>query len=222
MNSLNNLENAFAKISKKTGLSIKELKALTKDDLKFGSPFSSSAAKELFKEYKLVMSDVKPTGKNSKITADDVRRGAGKPVKTKEENLFASKNAKDLAESKGWTQKDFKNTEKSGKPRKSGAITITLKDVKNKAGILNSPKKNSAFSSPTAEKFAKDNKLKSKDINGTGKNGKITKKDIQNFINSVDESEVDESEVDESEVDESEVDESEVDESKVDESKVDE
>jgi pyruvate/2-oxoglutarate dehydrogenase complex dihydrolipoamide acyltransferase (E2) component len=97
--------------------------------------------------------------------------------KKKIENLFSSTAAKQLAIGNGLTQDDFLPEEKTGNPRKSGAITITITDVRKKLG-----KKINPFASPTAKKFANEKNVSAEEVTGTGKNGKITKTDIELFL----------------------------------------
>ncbi len=90
--------------------------------------FASKAAEKLATEKGL-----KFEAQDEKITIDQVKIAAGEPKKI--ENLFASTTAKKLAEDHNLTQDDFSDSEKSGKPRKSGAKTITIDDARKKAGI---------------------------------------------------------------------------------------
>lgn len=132
---------ALVKIAKEFDLDLKKVQNLVKDEIPLAPVFASKTARELAKEKGLKASKIKATGKNGKITVDDVRIAAGEEPKKKVENLFASTAGKKLAEEHGLTQDNFEESEKTGNPRKSGSITITIEDVKLKAGLISERKK---------------------------------------------------------------------------------
>ena len=173
---------ALAKIAEEYDLDISKIQALVAKEIPRPSPWASGKAKNLASKAGIDPYKITGSGNGGKITIDDVREMMGEKVEKKIENLFASKTARVLAEENDLSQEDFSTKEKSGRPRKSGAVTITLEDVRKKAGI-NSPKKSkSPFASGSAKSYAMENDVKPEKIEGSGKDGKITKADIKKFM----------------------------------------
>lgn len=173
---------ALEKIAAHYDLDLKEVQELVKDEVPKRTVFASKAAREYAKEHKVKGKSVTGTGKDGKVTLDDVRAHLGEPRKKKEENLFASPAGKLLAEEHGLSQGDFSDSEKSGKPRKSGNITITINDVRRKAGLPTKEKKKSPWGSKITEMYAQEHNIDPSQIKGTGKEGKILKVDIEKFL----------------------------------------
>jgi len=167
------VDNILATIADKFKIPNDLLKeVLDNTDYKKTSIFASKKAMLYANSNNVDIKKVKTSGKNGKIKIDDLKLFTGEISNLKVENIFASSAAKKLAEEKGFKQSDFKNTEKSGRKRKSGAVTITIQDVRIKAG--EKIKKPTRFASPDAKKLAKKVGFKAKGIKGDSKRGKIT------------------------------------------------
>jgi pyruvate/2-oxoglutarate dehydrogenase complex dihydrolipoamide acyltransferase (E2) component len=169
-------------ISAKTGIDLETLYGIVGNIVKKPNSFASKSAEEYAKTHKIDVFKVKGTSKSGRISMDDLRSYLGQPVTKSPSSLWASKTAKELAEEHGLSENSFGPKDRSGKKRKSGENTITLQDVKKKAG-LESPKIKSPWASPQAKEFAKKKGVKAKDLFGSGKSGKITKTDIQKYLN---------------------------------------
>lgn len=172
---------ALAKIASENGLSEDLLQKQISSIVPQPSPFASKSAKTLASENDIKPSDIKGSGKLGKITSDDIRKYIGEPVKNKSPTEWSSKTAETLASENDLTPSDFPVKGRTGRTWKNGTVTISVTDVKNKLGLSTTPKK-SPFASKAAKKLAKDNKIKSSEIDGTGKDGKITKSDIESYL----------------------------------------
>jgi pyruvate/2-oxoglutarate dehydrogenase complex dihydrolipoamide acyltransferase (E2) component len=111
--------------------------------------------------------------KGEKVTIEDIRVFLGQSTAS---DAFTAA-ARVLAKENSLTEDDFPVEGRSGKTRKSGAVEITVGDVRSKMGITKSPK-----ASPVAASLAKDLKVDITQVVGTGKDGRIKKEDIQNFV----------------------------------------
>lgn len=169
------------RIASENGLTSDSIWSQIGDLVKPSSPFASKAAKELAQEKNIDTNKIKGTGNLGKITSDDIRKFLGKPVKNKQPTQWSSKAAKKLAEENSLTVDDFPIDKRTGRKWKNGTVTISVDDVKLKAG-LSSPKKKSPYASKAAKVLAKENGIKAKDLDGTGKGDKITKKDILKYL----------------------------------------
>lgn len=169
-------------IAKTHDLDLDGLYKLTK--VKKPSAFASDKAKMIADKANLKPGDIPHEG--AKITADDVRRKLGEPVKTKKPSAFASVAAKKLAAENNLTEKDFKDKDRTGRARKSGEKTIRLEDIKIKLG-LSSPR--TPWASPQAKELAKKRGVKASAIRKEmGIEGKIKKSEIEAYLLKIDDS----------------------------------
>lgn len=146
------------------------------------SPFASRSAKELAEEKGIDITKIKGSGNLKKITSDDIRLALGEPVKNKTPTEWSSKQSEKLAKEHNLKASDFPGNKRTGRKWKNAKHpTISIADVKLKCG-LSTPKKKSLYASTAAKTLAKENNLKAKDLTGSGKAGKITKKDIEKYI----------------------------------------
>lgn len=172
-------------ISEKHNINSDDLWSSVSTIVKPSSPFSSKNAKNMAKENNLNPSQIKGTGKNGKITVDDIRLLIGESPKSKKPTEWSSTRASELASENNLSVEDFPIDKRTGRVWKDGTKTISVQDVKDKIGIK---PKSSPFSSKVAKKLATEHNINVSDLIGTGKDGKITKKDIQNHLNSSDDS----------------------------------
>jgi len=128
------------RIASENGLTSDSIWSQIGDLVKPSSPFASKAAKELAQEKNIDTNKIKGTGNLGKITSDDIRQFLGQPTKNKQPTQWSSKAAKKLAEENNLTQEDFPIDKRTGRKWKNGTVTISVDDVKLKAG-LSSPKK---------------------------------------------------------------------------------
>jgi pyruvate/2-oxoglutarate dehydrogenase complex dihydrolipoamide acyltransferase (E2) component len=169
-------------ISEKHNIDSDDLWANISSIVKPSSPFSSKYAKNMANEKDIKPSQINGTGKDGKITVDDIRIFIGESPKSKKPTQWSSIRASELASLYSLNVEDFPEKERTGRIWKDGTKTISIHDVKKKADIQVSPKV-SVFSSKIARKLAKDNNIDVTKIKGTGKDGKITKNDIQAYLN---------------------------------------
>jgi hypothetical protein len=178
--SIVNTEKFLETISEKFNIPSDMLAEVSKPFIKKKNIFASKLAESLAEDIDL--SNIKPSGKYNKFTANDVRKAKGIPLIIKTSTLFASKAAKELAKKLNLEEKDFSQIERNGRPRKSGDKTITIADVKIKSGKMK-PKKPSRYASPQAKKLGIKNKLKTKGLIGSGKSKKLTIADVKKALN---------------------------------------
>lgn len=195
------VQSALEKISKEFKIPLEDIHECIGDIIPPPSPWASAKAKELGLKTKVNPYKVKATGKGGKITLNDLRSFLGEE-NPKKPSAFASKQAKDLAKENDLSEDDFSDDERTGNPRKSGEITITLNDVRNKLGIKVEKKPKSPFASPKTKQFAEENDIDPTKIEGSGKDGRITKKDIETYMKTLEE-EDEEEESEENDEDES-------------------
>ena len=159
---------ALNKIANDNDLSLSILQEQIKDIIPQSSPFASRSAKTLALKHNVQIASIHGTGKMGKITSDDIRKIIGEGP-----SEWSSKQAEKLAKEHSFSPKDF--PKRSGRVLKDGTITISVNDVKKKLGENN-------FASKMAKRFAEEKGVLDKKITGSGKDNKITKKDIQRFI----------------------------------------
>ena len=165
-------------IAKKSNLSAEEIDEIVDGRLnKVTSPFTPKAL-DLAKKNSVESSEIPHAG--DKISIDDVRIFLGEAPKSKVSDLFTA-GARKLAYPAGLKDSDFGDDERSGTPRKSGAIQITVKDVKAKLG-LDSPKASTPKASPRALEVALENDIDITKVKGTGKDDRVLLSDIKDFI----------------------------------------
>jgi len=170
------------KLSKEFDLDIENVKKFSTEMMTSEVSTITSAAKKLAEELKVDITKITPSG--SKISVDDIREAAGQKRKAKKTDLFTPK-ARDLAKENDLKESDFKESERTGNPRKSGEKTITIQDVNRKLGIVSK----SAIVSPTALKLAEDNNVDLTKVVGTGNGGRIKISDIKSYIENIDDGE---------------------------------
>lgn len=180
----------FADFAKELDVDVNKLWKIAGSRIPQGSVFTAKA-RVYAEEHNLKESDIPHTG--DKITLDDVRAALGEEKKSKSGDAFTAK-ARTLAKENKLTEKDFPVESRTGKTRKTGVVEITVKDVKAKLGLEDDT--TSVKISPTAKILIKELKLDSTKIKGSGKDGRILKSDVEEFIKESEESE-DESEEEE-------------------------
>ena len=175
------MENILIRFSEKNKIDICILRDQIKDYYNVPTPWASEAAEKKAVDNELSSDDIDPTGKNGKITLDDVQNKLG-IEKPKDLGQFVSKLAMNLAMEKNLIEDDFSKNERTGLNRKTkNKSKITLEDVRKKSGV--SENNLNIFASKEAAKLAADNYLTKNDIAvRTGKDGKIKKLDVQNII----------------------------------------
>lgn len=143
-------------ISKKFKIDMSELYECVGDTIKRPNVFCSAAAKNLAEENKdLDLSKIEPSGKNGKITVDDIRKLMGAQTKAKVPSLWGSSAAKSLAEENNLKESDFSEDDKSGTMRKSGKKSILIVDIRKKLGI-ETPSKSKKTTSKKSKKSKKE------------------------------------------------------------------
>jgi len=172
------IDQLFARLAEEYNIEVEDIWSKVGDIIPIGSPFSSKAAKELASENNLSPDDLKGTGTSGKINISDVKKHLGIKVPVRTPSEFSSKAAKELASEHNLSPDDFSNEERTGRVWKNGTISISISDVKLKAGV-STPKKNSKWSSKKAKELASENDLSPDDLQGTGTDGKITLSDVK-------------------------------------------
>jgi len=179
----------LSELSKQGPFSMEEGLCSLKDVIKINSPFASKKAKEIWKksdknlELLFTVSSSSTKGYNT----TDVQKLLGIKVEEKKKapsiKPFVSKKAKALADENNLSKEDFPQMEK-----------VSLKDVKEKLGIVDQKKKapSDLFASKKAREFAQTNELENhehfKTATGTGKDGKFSLLDVKKFVDSLQDS----------------------------------
>ena len=179
----------LSELSKQGPFSMEEGLGSLKDVIKINSPFASKKAKEIWtnsdKNLELLFT---VSGSSTKgYTTTDVQKLLGLKVEEKKKapsiKPFVSKKAKALADENNLSKEDFPQMEK-----------VSLKDVKEKLGIVEQKKKapSDLFASKKAREFAQTNDLDShehfKTATGTSKDGKFSLLDVKKFVDSLQDS----------------------------------
>lgn len=174
------VDSILSLITENFNLKIGDVQDAVKDIYKPPSAFASKSAADKAKENDIDPTKLNKSSKDGRITLQDVNDFLGiSEKKDSKPKDFVSKTAWEEAKKNDLEAKDFSAKERSGVDRKTKKKTkITLEDVRNKAN-----KKSSPFASATAKKFAEENDVDPEDVTGTGRDGKIRKSDIQDFLN---------------------------------------
>ena len=160
------------KLSKQFDLEIDEVKECAGDLLKKQSPYTAKA--KIFAE-KNDIDIQKVKAKGEKVTVDDIRKFMGI---SKGSDAFTAK-ARILAKENDLTESDFPVKSRSGKVRKTGVKEITIGDVRENLGLT---KKSSPKASPKAKEMAEKLGVDLAKVDGSGKDGRIKKEDIEKFV----------------------------------------
>lgn len=203
-----NIESILEIITNEFNLDMNEIKDKIKDIYVPATMFASISAKEKAKELKLDINKIVPSSKNGKITLEDVKKAAGIKVEKKESiSPFVSQRAYELAVENNLSEKDFPVSERSGKDRKTKKKDkITVEDVRKKIVISSN---SFSFASKEAKKMAEQFNVDVSKITGTGKDNKIRKVDIEDFLQEKNKSEEEDENDEENSEDEDENDEEE-------------
>ena len=179
----------LSELSKKGPFSMEEGLGSLKDVIKINSPFASKKAKEIWtnsdKNLELLFT---VSGSSTKgYTTTDVKKLLGLKIEEKKKapsiKPFISKKAKVLADENNLTGEDFSGMEK-----------VSLKDVKEKLGMVEQKKKEPShlFASKKAREFAQSNELENhqrfKTATGSSKDGKFSLLDVKKFVDSLQDS----------------------------------
>lgn len=177
------LNEILKRIAEENSIKLSIIQNQISDIVQPDSPFASKAAKEYAEEKKVNIDEIEGSGKNGKISVDDIRLFLGEePKHKKSPSQWSSKAAKDLAHENSLSSKDFPKSSRTGRVWKDGTVTISIEDVKTKLGISSPKKSPSKWSSKKAKELAEEYKLSSDDIKGTGKDNRITKSDVEKYI----------------------------------------
>ena len=142
------------------------------------SQFTSKKAKDYAEEKDININDVAHRT-NGKVSMNDLKLHMG--VKISKSDLFTAA-ARKLAYENNLTELDFPEDKRTGSPRKSGEIQISMADVKLMLGLVSSPKKTDLSISPRASEIAKENDIDLSKIKGSGKENRILLSDIKEYI----------------------------------------
>jgi pyruvate/2-oxoglutarate dehydrogenase complex dihydrolipoamide acyltransferase (E2) component len=115
--------------------------------------------------------------KGEKVTIEDIRVFLGKSTASDAFTALARKVAKE----NDLTEDDFPVEGRSGKTRKTGVVEITIGDVRTQMGVP-AKKVSSPKPSPVAVSLARDLDVDITKVVGTGKDGRVKKEDVQNFL----------------------------------------
>lgn len=166
----------MVKLSKEFDLDITKVQELAGDLVKTSSTFTAKA-KKFADENDIDISKVSPKG--DKVTIEDVRIFMGKGSVS---DAFTAK-ARVLAKENDLTEKDFPVKSRTGKTRKTGVVEITVTDIRKKLGLI--PESKSPKASPVALKLAEEHGVEISKVKGTGKDGRVKKEDIENFVKNI-------------------------------------
>ena len=167
------------RLSEKFDLEIDEVREFAGELIKKESLYTTKAI-QFAKENDIDIEKVKAKG--TKVTVEDIRKFMGI---SKGSDAFTAK-ARVLAKENDLAEKDFPVESRSGKVRKSGVKEITIGDVRSKLGLV---EKSSPKASPKAKEMADKLGVDLTKIDGSGKDGRIKKEDIEKFVKESEDSE---------------------------------
>jgi pyruvate/2-oxoglutarate dehydrogenase complex dihydrolipoamide acyltransferase (E2) component len=179
--SKNDVDTMLSQIVDHFKLEIDDVQKVVSNIYKPTSMFASKSAEDKAGKNKIDISKLKRSSKDKRITLQDVNSFLGEVNKETKPKEFVSKQAYEEAQKNNLKYENFSDKEKSGIDRKTKKKTkITLDDVRNKVKNNASP-----FASKQAEKLAKDTNVKHEDISGSGRDGKIRKVDVEDYLKSL-------------------------------------